>query len=103
MNRKSKIPGKVMVEREKKVAIAKRLAALPAESREMLTEKLKEQGIDIWELPIVAIEQEKPPLSSAQKRLWFLEQMEPGNTQYNLFSGLEFHGELEYHSARKVS
>lgn len=34
------------------------------------------------------------PLSCAQQRLWFLEQLEPGNTAYTFAFGLRFAGEL---------
>ncbi|MGZ3459615.1 MAG: non-ribosomal peptide synthetase, partial [Archangium sp.] len=35
------------------------------------------------------------PLSFAQQRLWFLEQFEPGNTTYNLFTAARMEGTLE--------
>lgn len=103
-----------MITQEKKIAIAKRLAALPADKRAVLTERLAAEGIDVWQLPIVAAEPELPeqtlasaqeatqehkyyPLSFAQQRLWFIDQLatEPRErAQYNLFFGLQFHGEL---------
>src|SRR5436190_5057956 len=35
------------------------------------------------------------PLSFAQQRLWFLDQLEPGNTAYNLPRAIRFKGELK--------
>jgi hypothetical protein len=49
--------------------------------------------------PLVA--RERPaalPLSFAQQRLWFLEQLEPGNTAYLLPSALRVGGELDVHA-----
>ncbi len=34
------------------------------------------------------------PLSFAQQRLWFLDQLTPGNTAYNMFSAVRLRGEL---------
>ncbi len=34
------------------------------------------------------------PLSFAQERLWFLDQLEPGNTSYNISSALQLEGQL---------
>src|ERR1051325_5365117 len=34
------------------------------------------------------------PLSFAQQRLWFLEQLDPGNPIYNIASALRLHGQL---------
>ncbi|HEX8819773.1 MAG TPA: amino acid adenylation domain-containing protein, partial [Archangium sp.] len=38
------------------------------------------------------------PLSFAQQRLWFLEQFEPGNTTYNLFTAVRMEGTLDVSS-----
>ena len=46
--------------------------------------------------PIVAADRETPlPLSYAQERLWFLDQLEPGNAFYNMYSGIRLKGELD--------
>ncbi|HTQ78991.1 MAG TPA: amino acid adenylation domain-containing protein, partial [Thermoanaerobaculia bacterium] len=37
----------------------------------------------------------KPPLSFAQERFWFIDQLEPGSVQYNLSSALALDGALE--------
>lgn len=38
---------------------------------------------------------ERPPLSSAQERVWFLERLHPGNNAYRFQSILKFHGRTE--------
>lgn len=81
-------------EYEKKIAIAKRLASLPQAKQKALSERLAAEGIDIWQLPIVPVNHESAPLSFAQQRLWFIDQAEHGTSLYNLFFGLNFHGEL---------
>lgn len=83
-------------EQQKRQLLAERLAALPEEKRVELSGRLAEQGIDIWQLPIVPMAKNFSPLSFAQQRLWFLEQLNPGNTLFNLFYGLQFHGELNH-------
>jgi amino acid adenylation domain-containing protein len=35
------------------------------------------------------------PVSAAQQRLWFLDQMDPGNSQYNIGGGLRLQGNLD--------
>src|SRR5438445_4181389 len=46
--------------------------------------------------PLVRVEQRRElPLSYAQQRLWFLEQMEPGNGVYNIPFALRLTGELD--------
>lgn len=42
------------------------------------------------------------PLSFAQERLWFLNQLEPGNPFYNMPAALELKGRFEVEAARRV-
>src|SRR5215472_10193822 len=41
------------------------------------------------------------PLSLAQKRLWFLEQLTPGSAAHNISSGLRLDGELDVSAIRR--
>ncbi len=79
-----------------KKKLAERLALLSDDKKKLFRSTLEKEGIDPWHLPIIA-EQNNPdgrPLSFSQQRLWFIEQMEPGNPMYNLFFALRFEGDL---------
>ena len=41
---------------------------------------------------------DRVPVSFSQKRLWFFDQLEPGNTLYNITSASEIQGPLEHHA-----
>ncbi|MGF2687335.1 amino acid adenylation domain-containing protein [Marinobacter sp. DUT-3] len=77
--------------------ITRRLAALPEEKRRLFRERLAEQGIDPWRLPIVARPREAAahyPLSLAQRRFLAAEEL-GGRALYNLCSVLRFHGKVD--------
>ncbi|MFL5532478.1 MAG: condensation domain-containing protein, partial [Gemmatimonadales bacterium] len=80
---------------------AQRLAALSPEQRALLEIRLKQAGLALPEvdgiprrLPGVAA-----PLSFAQERLWFLEQLEPGT--YNVPQTLRLTGPLQVEALRE--
>ncbi|WP_432732458.1 amino acid adenylation domain-containing protein [Jeongeupia wiesaeckerbachi] len=76
--------------------IARRFAALPFEARKTFIEALKKNGIDFARLPIVPAARDAAlPLSLAQQRLWFLSQMEPGNSAYHIPAMLRLDGQLD--------
>ncbi|WP_027856251.1 non-ribosomal peptide synthetase [Marinobacterium jannaschii] len=70
--------------------IAKRLASLPAEKQQLFRDKLAEQGINSWQLPIVPASEGAPArLSLAQQRFLVAEQMS-NRALYNLCTVLRF-------------
>ena len=53
----------------------------------------KKQGLQI--LPLLPVSRDKDlPLSFAQQRLWFLDQLEPGSTVYNVPGTVRIRGQL---------
>ena len=76
------------------LAIANRLAALPAEKQQLFRQKLAQQGIDSWQLPIVPVAAERYPLSLAQQRFLMAEQFSH-RALYNLVSVFEFDHQLQ--------
>jgi amino acid adenylation domain-containing protein len=63
---------------------------------DLLTYLLAEEGVELTRtIPLRRrTDLEKLPLSYAQQRLWFLEQMEPGSAIYNVPQALRVNGEL---------
>ena len=85
----------------KSLEIAKRLAKLPEDKKAVFHKALEEKGIDVWQLPIVPVSidngesNDGDPLSFAQQRLWFIEQLETEKAIYNLSFGLRLEGNLD--------
>ncbi|MFH8462582.1 non-ribosomal peptide synthase/polyketide synthase [Streptomyces sp. NPDC017991] len=53
--------------------------------------------------PIPAVPRDRPlPLSSAQRRLWFLDDLTPGGTEYNTGLALRLRGELDAGALRRA-
>lgn len=79
-----------------KYDIARRFIALPAEKRSAFLQVLAQKGIDFSRLPIVpAVPADSAmPLSFAQQRMWFLEQMQPGQSAYHIPALLQLDGVL---------
>ncbi|MGJ7517642.1 non-ribosomal peptide synthase/polyketide synthase [Pseudomonas baetica] len=76
--------------------IATRFAALPADKRREFLLKMQEQGVSFGQLPIPPAAE--PPatfeLSYAQQRQWFLWQLDPQSSAYNIPAALRLHGPL---------
>jgi amino acid adenylation domain-containing protein/non-ribosomal peptide synthase protein (TIGR01720 family) len=75
-------------------SVASRVAALSAEQRRMLAQKLaaKKQSSRLQAAPRRS---GAAPLSYAQQRLWFLQQLDPNSTQYNLPAAVRIEGPLD--------
>ncbi|BAY23348.1 amino acid adenylation domain protein [Calothrix sp. NIES-2100] len=69
---------------------------MDAEKLELLAYLLEEEGIASPEIPTIAPRKssENLPLSFAQQRLWFLNQLEPDNPFYNISAVLRLQGLL---------
>ena len=87
-------------------ALSAKLNQLSPAQRDALLKKLREQKAGqpaparhFRDLPIppVARNLRDYPLSFAQERLWFLEQLEEGSAAYNVAAALELQGSLEPH------
>ncbi|HEU5229032.1 MAG TPA: condensation domain-containing protein, partial [Ktedonobacteraceae bacterium] len=64
--------------------LSQRILSLSPEKRELLARQLKNKGNTFNTFP----------LSFAQQRLWLLDQLEPGNTSYNISPAFYFRGQL---------
>jgi amino acid adenylation domain-containing protein/FkbM family methyltransferase len=74
----------------------KRSFKLSAEQRRALQEELRSKGVAVTNETIpVRGDRSEHPLSFGQQRLWFLDQLAPGGTAYNMPSGVRFRGPLE--------
>ena len=76
--------------------LRKRIAALPPEKRALFERQLQEKGLQLDRATICKRENLKElPLSFAQQRLWFLHQLEPDTTAYNIAIAWRFTGNLD--------
>ena len=76
--------------------LRKRIAALPPEKRALFERQLQQKGLQLDRATICKRENlNELPLSFAQQRLWFLHQLEPDTTAYNIAIAWRFTGNLD--------
>ncbi|BAY81672.1 peptide synthetase [Calothrix parasitica NIES-267] len=75
--------------------LRKRIAALPPEKRALFERQLQQKGLQLDKVNICKRQNlNELPLSFAQQRLWFLHQLEPDTTAYNIAFSWHFTGNL---------
>ncbi len=81
---------------EDSLKLARRFIGLPLEKRQMFLAALQKEGVDFARFPIPAgIEAEdRQALSYAQRRMWFLWQLDPQSGAYNLPGAVRLRGRL---------
>src|SRR6201988_1730662 len=72
------------------------ITPLSPDKRKLLLLMLKEQGVSALEQPTIPRrkDDEPLPLSFAQQRLWFFDQLEPGKATYNIATAVRLQGSL---------
>jgi hypothetical protein len=72
-------------------------AELSAEELALLEMMLADEGVETSAEPTISqrTNLEKSPLSFAQQRLWFLEQMEPGSPVYHIPAAFRLRGVVD--------
>ncbi len=72
------------------------LAGLSAKKRQLLEARLRQEGLKTTPTRQIPCRQVSghPPLSFAQQRLWFIDQVEPGNPAYNITALFRLRGPL---------
>jgi len=80
--------------------ISERISALTPEQRALFEARLKQKGLrtDVTAVQTIPRRQDRgsatAPASIDQERLWFIDQLQPGNTAYNIFNASRIRGSL---------
>ncbi|HLP45383.1 MAG TPA: condensation domain-containing protein, partial [Candidatus Kapabacteria bacterium] len=83
---------------------SKRISKLSTVQQKLLLQKLEERNVDILQLPITPLarkEGQRFPLSFGQERLWFVQQLDPGNFAYNIIRAVKLEGMLDKFSLER--
>ncbi|MEG4044871.1 amino acid adenylation domain-containing protein [Microcoleus sp. Pol17_C1] len=77
--------------------LIERIAALSPQKRELLLQRLnhKKESVSLEKILPQSRESNTFPLSFAQQRLWFFEQLTPGNFTYHIVAGVRLTGTLD--------
>ncbi|MDN4544791.1 amino acid adenylation domain-containing protein [Pseudomonas sp. C32] len=83
---------------DRMMTLAQRFCGLSADARRALQQKMHAQGLTLERLPIPPRDPsvDTLPASYAQQRLWFLWQMQPQATAYNLTGAFRLNGALNH-------
>ncbi|HTK08295.1 MAG TPA: amino acid adenylation domain-containing protein [Ktedonobacteraceae bacterium] len=81
----------------------KRVASLTPEQRRQILQRLQKKQTKASQIPLLPRGQGTNifPLSYAQQRLWFQDQLQPGNPAYVIPSILRIHGEIDIHALER--
>ncbi|MEG4517840.1 MULTISPECIES: amino acid adenylation domain-containing protein [unclassified Microcoleus] len=77
--------------------LIERIATLSPQKRELLLQRLnqKKESVSLAKILPQSRESNTFPLSFAQQRLWFFEQLTPGNFTYHILAGVRLTGTLD--------
>ena len=80
--------------------LIERIATLSPQKRELLLQRLnqKKESVSLERILPQSRESNTFPLSFAQQRLWFFEQLTPGNFTYHILAGVRLTGTLDARS-----
>ena len=85
--------------------LSEQIAQLSPEKRELLLRQLQQRRQQTKEQPRLIERQSRAanifPLSFAQQRLWFLDQLEPNSSAYNMPAALKLSGQLNIRALRQ--
>jgi amino acid adenylation domain-containing protein len=84
--------------------ISQRIAGLSPEKLALLMQRLKAKGGTSPAVQPISkrIDETEHPLSFAQQRLWFIDQLEPGNYAHNILTATRFKGTLDLPAMRRA-
>jgi hypothetical protein len=80
------------------------ITTLSNEDLDLLAYVLAEEGVEVDAFPLIPRRESgvEVPLSFAQQRLWFLDQLQPGNPVYHLPTAMRVSGPLDVSALEKT-